>query len=121
MRLSILTKTLISFCIIILFLLLAWCLVMYVCSKKNDLAEKQISKLIPLIEDFYLENERYPEQIDEIKLFNSIKKEKVIYLFPATTLEYRVMPNGFRLYYYEAPLGPFHGYDNSFKDWYNEE
>jgi len=107
--------------IILVVLAFAWYGFLYICNKKNEATEKQISNLISLLEDYYYHNKNYPDNIEIISEGNNISSTKVLLFFSTPTIRYQMSRDGFKIYYREAPFGPFYGYDSTKKEWYSEE
>ena len=120
-RKGIVIKIIIILFVLVLLSAMTWYLLIYICNKKNELTEKHISSLITLLEDYYHENEKYPENIKVISEYNNIIQTKVLLFFSGPKIKYQLISGGFKIYYHEAPFGPFYGYDSTEKEWYSEE
>lgn len=76
--------------------------------------DQLIEKLVPNIEKAQLAKGVYPTKIE-------LDTPKVWKIFPGPEIIYRVDGAECRIYYYQWPLGPHHGYRFTTKKWYFEE
>lgn len=121
-RPSMMIKTLIAlFVLVLLIIIITRFSILFICNKKNKLAEKQISNLIPVVEKFYILNGKYPNKIEELKHLKRENNNTIFLIFSIPPIKYQATSDGFQIYYYQSPLGPFYGYDSRIKSWYNEE
>lgn len=88
---------------------------------KNVQAETTVKRLVREIELFENRTGRLPAELDEIDVWATLKHRRVCGIFTRTDLVYVVSGDGFRLYYYGNPFGPYEGYDSVTGKWFYEE
>jgi hypothetical protein len=93
----------------------------YVCEKKNQSAKKWIIRIIPEVEAYHDKHLKYPEKIENISAFNQITKARVLHLFKTPPIRYSLNGEGYKVYYYQSPMGPSYGYDSITQEWFSEE
>lgn len=113
----------ISLIIIVLLIssITCWLSAFYFFNEKNSFTEKQVKELIPLIEKFEIHHGKYPPRIEEISDYSEIMQKKFLFFFHSSELSYTLNPNGYRIYFYGTPLGPFTVYNSQGNEWSSEE
>ena len=81
----------------------------------DNAAEQTIRRLIPMLEAYRSRTGTYPKRIE---LLPHMDKALKVY---APELTYLNPGNGYRLRFYQFPLGPFQGYDSRTREWFFEE
>ena len=94
-----------------------------ICKNANEAAEQNATQLIFLIDEYYQTNGFYPETIT-LLLTEDIGSRKKIFgviSVPEIRYEFESEKTGYKLFYHEFPIGPFHVYSKKETKWHYEE
>jgi len=97
-----------------------WLSAEFVFRKKNETAERRIIEIASLLDKYYQKNGHYPQNLNALPHYNK-NKAKLFGILTIPEIRYKKKSKGYQLFYYEAPFGPFYGYDSVKKEWYYEE
>lgn len=96
-----------------------WSLLFYK-EAHDEAAIREINKIIPILDAYRQQKGTYPGRLERVPEIQTIDENEFL-LFSAPDLWYAADADGYRIYFYHWPLGPFSGYDSKSRDWYAEE
>lgn len=83
-------------------------------------AQRVIRWAMSAIDHIYASTGRFPKTLADLIGFKE-KNQKILLVFPAPNIEYRLVDGYYRIGYSKFPLGPFYGFDSKNQEWYYEE
>ena len=86
----------------------------------DNTAMQAIHRMIPLLEDYRHRTGSYPERMDLLPEGDRARK-RILTFFSPPELHYDTLRGGYRIRFYQFPLGPFQGYDSRSRQWFCEE